>query len=75
MFGKKTKRIKELEEIVEEQHADYVELFNDCSKLQNENTNLRLDNGRLRNEVGRLQSQVQRVGLVRNAKGQMERLK
>ena len=69
MFGKKTKRIKELEEMLEAEYEDFKQLYDKHCKLQLENENLRLHNGRLMNEVGRLQSQVQRVGLVRDNKG------
>jgi len=75
MFGRKTKRIKVLEESIENCLENNLILVSDNRKLYNENTNLRLDNGRLRNEVGNLQSQVQRLGLVRNNKGQFKSIK
>lgn len=82
MFGRKTKRIKDLEKLVEQKNNSIYELVeknlflkNERDNFSKENNNLRLHNGRLMNEVSKLQSQVQRVGLVRNAKGQMESLK
>ena len=69
----KTKRIKFLEQSLKDTLNEYKKVVDDKSKLQNENTNLRLDTGRLRNEVGMLQSQVQRLGLVRDSKGQFRK--
>ncbi len=75
MFGQKTKRIKELEALLEAKRDAFATLLKKYDSIQNENSNLRLHNGRLMNEVGRLQTQVQRLGLERNAKGQMQSLR
>lgn len=73
MFGRKTKRINELEKMLEAEHEDFKTIYEKNISLQNENSNLRLDNGRLRNEVGRLQSQVQKIGLVRESNGRFRK--
>ena len=75
MFGRKTKRIKVLEESIENCLKNNQTLVYRIQKLKNENANLRFDNGRLRSEVENLQSQVQRLGLVRNNNGQFKSIK
>jgi len=66
MFGKKAKRIKELEGEVKRMQYIYNQ---DYSKLQIEKYNLRLHNGRLMNELSKLQSQVQRLSPVHGKDG------
>lgn len=73
MFGRKTKRINDLEKLVMQKNETIQILSEENRLLQNENSNFRLDNGRLRNEVGRLQSQVQQIGLVREANGRLRK--
>ena len=69
MFGRKTKRIKELEAMLEAEHDDYDFMVRKHLAVKKENENLRLDNGRLRNEVSKLQSQVQKLSPVRDKNG------
>lgn len=75
MFGQKTKRISDLELLLEAKRDAFATLLKKYESIQNENTNLRLDNGRLRNEVGNLQTQVQRLGLDRGKNGQFKNVK
>lgn len=69
MFGRKTKRIKELEAMLQAEHDDYDFMVRKYLAVKKENENLRLDNGRLRNEVSKLQSQVQKISPVRDKNG------